>query len=161
MPKQPTNLPVDDEQKLPTPTACFRLIADFTVEAKTARTYLQRPEVTPQEHDVFLLILTTPEALNRMCRLAIVSDFEAFLWDRHFDGKFVGPNPTDILDALLPYLPEELKAWWMQLRRENYDGFSARMDTMFQEFCSSLTHATIEDMSSGEPIPLECRSKQT
>jgi hypothetical protein len=156
--KELTNLP---EKNLPPPSASFRLNADFTVKAETVRMYLQRPEVTPQERDLLFLILTTPEALNRMCRLAIVSDFEAFLWDRHFDGKFIGPNPTDILDALLPYLPEELKAWWMESRRANYDDFSARMDEIFQEFRSSLTHTMIEDRSTGEPISLECRSKRS
>lgn len=149
------HLLVEEERNLP--TASFRLIADFTVKAEAVEKYLRQPQVTPQERDLLLLILTTPEALHRVCRLAIVCDFEAFLADQYFDGKFHGPNPTDILDALLPYLPEELETWWTELRREKYDDFTMRMDEIFQRFHSSLTHTLIEDRSTGDPINLECR----
>lgn len=148
----------NEETPLPATTLPFRLIADFAVESNTAAAYLQQPDLTQQERDFFLTVLHTPEALNRMCRLAIVSDFEADL-DGCFRDKFLGPHPEDILDCALPYLPAELANYWKELRERNYDCFSHWIDEIFMEFRSSLKRTVIEDMTTGETIPLQVGSR--
>jgi len=148
-----TGSPIE-ETSLPASTLPFRLIADFAVETNTAAAYLQQPDLTRQERDLFLTILHTPEALDRMCRLAIVSDFEADL-DGCFRDIFLGPHPEDILDCVLPYLPEELANYWKELRERDYDRFSHWIDEIFMEFRSSLKRTVIEDTTTGETIPLQ------
>jgi hypothetical protein len=147
-----------EETPFPATTLPFRLIADFAVETKSATEYLQQPDLTQQERDLFLTVLHTPEALNRMCRLAIVSDFEADL-DGCFHDIFLGPHPEDILDCVLPYLPAELANYWKELRERNYDRFSHWIDEIFMEFHSSLKRTVIEDMTTGETIPLQVGSR--
>ena len=49
-----------------------------------------KPEVTPEERRFLLTVLTTPEALNRMCRLAIVDDLEQ-KDSSLFEGQFSDP----------------------------------------------------------------------
>jgi hypothetical protein len=147
-----------EETPLPATTLPFRLIANFAVETNTAAAYLQEPDLTRQERDLFLAVLHTPEALNRMCRLAIVSDFEADL-DGCFRDIFLGPHPEDILDCVLPYLPAELANYWKELREQNYDCFSHWIDEIFMEFRSKLKRTVIEDMTTGETIPLQVASR--
>jgi len=137
------------------PTAIpFRLIADFVVETSTAAEFLQRADLEPQERDLFLIVLTTPEALNRMCRLAIVSDFETHFADCYFEDRFRGPEPVDILDCVSPYLPPALESWWKEFQQENSEYFSYRIGLIFMEFRSALRRTVIQDMTTGDAIPL-------
>lgn len=136
----------------------FQLVADFQVEAERAAEFLQEPDLDPQERSLFLAIITTPEALNRICRLAIVCDLTED--SRHyFEGKFMGPEPEDILDSIRPYLPVELEKYWTQLHREDCGCFDFCMDRIFQQFRSSLRKTEIIDLTTGESVPLWANSK--
>lgn len=136
----------------------FRLTADFVVEAETAENFLHKPDLTPEERGLFLTILATPKALNRVCRLAIVCDLEADP-SGYFEETFMGPEPRDILDCVLPYLSTELQEYWTRLQRENYDSFAFRIDDIFQQFCSSLKKTVVQDMTTNEAIPLRIGDK--
>jgi hypothetical protein len=91
------------------------------VEAETAVEFLQDPKCTPEERRLLLWILTHREATNRMCRMAIVDDFVAYECGRYFENTFMGPDAEDILNGILPYLSDELKEYWTQLRSRDDD----------------------------------------
>lgn len=126
----------------------FRLIADFVVETETAAEFLKKPDLTPEQRSLFLILLTNPEALNRISRLAIVSDLETF------ERIFRGPHPAQLLDCVLPYLTADLREYWTRLREEDYYYFGTLIDEVFIQFTSSLKNVVIEDRTTGEEIPL-------
>ena len=132
----------------------FRLIADFVVETETAIEFLKKPDLLPEQRDLFLILLTNPEARNRISRLAIVCDFSAHECTEYFDGVFSGPDPEQILDCVLPYLNADSQEYWTRLRNAEYYYFSSVIDEVFQQFNSSLKKVVIEDTTTGDHIPL-------
>jgi hypothetical protein len=136
----------------------FLLIADFVVEPEAPAEFLQDTDTSPEERDLFLTILTTPDALNRICRLVIVSK----LTDdsrRFFEGKFLGPEWADILDCLLPYLSAQQQAFWTRLRSEHEGRFDFCIDRIYQQFRCVLKKTEMKDMITGEAIPLRVNSR--
>ncbi len=131
----------------------FQLVADFLVEVEKPAEFLHEPDVSPEERSLFLAIINTPEALNRICRLAVVSDLSEDS-DHVFERFFMGPDPEDIFEAILPYLPVEIEEYWTRLRREDHDSFEAYIEYIFEQFSSSLKKTAIIDMTTGESIPL-------
>jgi hypothetical protein len=132
----------------------FRLIADFVVETETAAEFLKKPDLTPEQRNLFLILLTDQEARNRVSRLAIVCDLSAYEHCKYFDGLFSGPHAEQILDRVLPCLTADLQKYWTRLRAEEYDYFASLIDEVFLQFNSSLKKVVIEDRISGEEIPL-------
>jgi hypothetical protein len=133
----------------------FRLIADFVVETETATEFLKKPDLLPEQRNLFLILLTNPEARNRISRLAIVCDFSAHERSEYFDGVFSGPDPEQILDCVLPYLATNSREYWTRLRNEEFNYFSSVIDEVFLQFNSSLKKVVIEDRTTGEEIPLQ------
>jgi hypothetical protein len=121
----------EPQQALKSRSVPFRLIADFVVEPAAPAEFLQDTDTSPEERDLFLTILLTPDALNRICRLEIVSKLTDDL-RRYFEGKFLGPEWADILDCLLPYLSAEQQAFWTTLRREQSGRYDFCIDRIFQ-----------------------------
>jgi hypothetical protein len=146
------------EMTLPEVAVPFRLIADFVVRAEAVAEFLREPDLTLEARALFLTVLTTPEALNRICRLAIVCDLNV-VPGKYFEDTFTGPEPEDIFDAMRPYLPADLDEYWVRLRRENPDEFSASIDDIYRQFRSSLKRTVVEDVSTGEAIPLRVSSR--
>lgn len=136
----------------------FQLVAEFVVEAGKAAEFLEEPDLNSQERSLFLAVITSPEAFNRVCRLAIVCDLTEDS-EFYFEGKFMGPEPEDILESILAYLPVEQQAYWTGLRREDCGCFDFCIDRIFQQFRSSLRKTEIKDMTTGESIPLWANSK--
>ena len=135
------------------PSIPFRVTADFVVEVKTVANYLQRPNLTSEERRLLLTVLTTPEALNRMCRLAIVSDIETH--PGLLEDQFFGPQSDDILAALMPYLSSEDQTYWTRMQQQDPPG-NYLLD-MFCEFKAVLRRVVVEDVTTGETIPLQTR----
>lgn len=131
----------------------FQLVADFQVEAEKAAEYLRDPDLTPEMRSLFLAIITTPEALNRVCRLAVVSNLTEDS-DRVFKGLFMGPFPEDIFESIRPYLPVEIEEYWTKLRREDCKPFEAYIGDIFEQFTSSLKKTAVIDITTGESLPL-------
>ena len=132
----------------------FRLIADFVVETETASDFLKKPDLLPEQRNLFLILLTNAEARNRISRLAIVCDFSAHERSEYFDGVFSGPDPEQILDCVLPYLATNSREYWTRLRNEEFNYFSSVIDEVFLQFNSSLKKVVIEDRTRGDHIPL-------
>lgn len=154
--------PAESKLKLPATSISvpFRLVAEFRVEVENAAEFLEEPDLTPQERSLFLAIIDTPEALNRICRLAVVVDLARDLdSSRYFERRFMGPESEDIFDSVLPYLPSELREFWTGLRQLDCDTFESCMDRIFDPFRASLEKTEIIDMATGESIPLWTSSK--
>ena len=139
---------------LPSPSVSFRMTADLVVEIKTAAKFLQQPDLSSEERRFFLTILTTPDALNRVCRLAVVDDL-AREEDGLFEGQFFGPQSEDILAVVMPYLSKEDQLFWTRLQQEN--SAADFLTEMFCEFKTALRRVDVEERSSGEAIPLQTR----
>jgi len=132
------------------------LTADFVVAIDSAVEYLQRPDVTSEGRRLLLTVLTTPEALNRMCRLAIVSDLETE--PGLFEEQFFGPQSQDILAAVMPYLSAEDQGFWARLEREFPENLGNYLLPMFCEFKSKLQQVVVEDATTCQAIPNQvCR----
>ena len=131
----------------------FQLVADFQVEVGNPAEFLHEPGVSSEERSLFLAIINTPEALNRICRLAVVSNLSEDS-DCVFERLFMGPDPEDIYESILPYLPVEIEEYWTRLRREDHDSFEAYIEYIFERFCTSLRKTAIIDLTTGESIPL-------
>lgn len=132
----------------------FRLVADFVVETETAAEFLKKPDLLPEQRNLFLILLTNPEARNRISRLAIVCDFSAHERGEYFDGVFSGPDPEQILSCVLPYLSADSQEFWVRLRDEERDDFFSLIDEVFLQFNTSLKKVVIEDRTTEEEIPL-------
>lgn len=132
----------------------FRLVADFVVDTETAVEFLKKPDLPPEQRSLFLILLTNPEARNRVSRLAIVSDLSANERGEYFEGEFRGPHFAKVLDCVLPYLTADLREYWTRLRNEEYYYFGTLIDEVFLQFSSSLKKVAIEDRTTGEEIPL-------
>lgn len=136
----------------------FRLIANFVVEPEAPAEFLKGADTSPEERDLFLTILTTPEALNRLCRLRIVCELSEDSRE-YFEGKFMGPQWEDILDYILPYLSAEQHEFWTRLRREEEGRYDFCINRIFQQFHTALKTTEIRDVNNGETIPLRPNSK--
>jgi len=139
---------------IPATSVPFRLTADFVVEITTAAEFLQQPDLASEERRLLLTVLTTPEALNRVCRLAIVDDLEVEQAEL-FEGQFFGPQSEDILAAVMPYLSSEDQTFWTRLQQENPP--VNYLTEMFCEFKTALRRVAVEDTGTGEAIPLQTR----
>ena len=131
----------------------FQFVADFQVEASNATEFLEDPDLSPQARSLFLAIIRTPEALNRICHVAILCDGTEDSGCR-FKGKLAEPDREDILDAILSYLPAELKEYWIRLQQQDSDSFDFYIDRIFQQFQSSLVKIEFINMTTGESTPL-------
>jgi hypothetical protein len=134
----------------------FQLVADFQVEVPKATEFLEEPDLSPQARSLFLAIINTPEALNRICHVAILCDRTEDSGGR-FKEKLTGPDREDILDAILPHLPVEVEEYWIGLQRQDSDSFDFYVDRIFQQFQSSLRRTEIINMTTGESISLNSR----
>lgn len=142
----------DHTASCPTPDGLpFRLVADFVVEVNSVKAFLEEVDLTAQQRSFFMTILAIPEAFNRMCRLAIVSDLETD-GGEYLESEFEGPEPEDILNCAFPYLPQEDRAYWSHLQQDPSAHVNNDLLTIFVQFRSSLKRVVIQDMTTGETI---------
>lgn len=148
----------DHAVSCPTPDGLpFRLVADFVVEVNSVKAFLEEADLTAQQRSFFIR-LSIPEAFNRMCRLALVSDLETDP-GKYFESEFEGPEPVDILNCALPYLSPEEREYWIELQRDPAEHVNNGLLAIFMEFRSSLKRVVIQDMTTGETIPTRVGSR--
>jgi hypothetical protein len=150
----------DSPLSVTTQSVPFQLIADFAVETPTVAEFIRDVGSATEEYRLFMTILTTPEALNRICRLALVCDLNVNMDEnKYFDGAFMGPEPGDILNSILSYLSPDQQEYWTRLRKVDYNEFGESIDSVFGEFQSSLKKIKVLDVNTGEAIPLRVSSR--
>jgi hypothetical protein len=130
----------------------FRLVAEFSLSAEAPDRLLRAADLTDEQRRLFRAALEVP-AWNRMCRLAIVSEFEADppMWSR---GLFRGPNPEHILESILPELTLADQQYWIDLRDNDLEALGFYVEPVFQAIRSSLVSVKIVEVASGEAIPV-------
>jgi hypothetical protein len=143
---------------LTTKSVPFQLIADFAVETPTAAEFIRDPGLETEEYRLFMTILTNPEALNRICRLALVCDLHRD-GSEYFVETFKGPEPDDILNSILSCLSPDQQEYWTRLRNEDHEEFCLSIDFVFIQFESSLKKVAVLDVNTGEAIPLRVSSR--
>lgn len=136
----------------------FQVVADFQVEGDKVTQFLEDPDLSPEERSLFLAIITTPEALTRICGMVIVLDLISDS-EHYFRDKIFGPENENTIDSILRTLPVELQDYWTRLRQEDREAFDYCIDRTFEPFHTSLTKTEIKDMTTGESIPFRIRSK--
>lgn len=153
-------LPAKSEPQPPaTPISVpFQVVADFQVIGDKVAQFQQDPDLSPEERSLFLAIINTPEALNRICGMVIVLDLISDS-ERYFRDKIFGPEHENTVDSILRTLPVELQEYWTNLRREDRDGFDYCIDRLFEPFHTSLRKTEIKVMTTGESIPFRLRSE--
>lgn len=141
-----------DSEDAPESTAIsvpFQFVADFQVEVPNATEFLEDPDLSTEARRLFLAIIRTPEALNRICHVAILCDGTEDSGGR-FKGKLTEPDREDILDAILSYLPAGVKEYWIGLQRQAPASFDFYIDRIFQQFQSSLVKVEFINVTSGK-----------
>ena len=153
-------LPAESEPQPPaTPISVpFQVVADFQVIGDDVAQFLQDPDLSPEERSLFLAIINTPAALNRICGMVIVLDLISDS-ERYFRDKIFGPEFEVTVDSILPALPVEIQDYWTRLRREDPEAFHYCIDRTFEPFHSSLRRTEIKVMTTGESIPFRLRSE--
>jgi len=134
------------------PPVHFQLIADFSVSARSVERLFAEEELTEEQRRLFRAALEVPAAWNRMCRLAIVSEFESdpAMWSRDL---FRGPNAEHILESVLPELTPADQQYWTDLRDNDVEALDFYIEPVFQAIRSTLVSVRIVDVASGETIP--------
>jgi hypothetical protein len=140
-------------------SARFRLVAEFTIEADPEGASLKWADLTAHQRRFFKTALTVPEAFNLMCRLAIVSELESYP-ERYFDGPFLGPDTEDILAAASPFLSNEDREYWIQAQFQPGESLLFNLMPIFEAFRGTLLQLEMLDMTTGEAIPLKCRTQR-
>lgn len=95
-----------------------------------------------------------------MCRMAIVSDFEAYPWDHYFEGVFAGPDSQDILATAFSELSGEDQGYWMQLQQNSPLQFDNDLFSIFEQFRASLENVVIHEAATGEMVALRVRKSK-
>jgi hypothetical protein len=138
----------------------FRLIADFRVRADPSRAFPQQNTLTEQQRRLFTTIVINLAVFKRMCRMAIVSDFEAYPWDHYFEGVFAGPDSQDILATAFSELSGADQIYWMQLQQKSPYQLDNDLFSIFEQFRASLGNVVIQDPATGETISLRVRKSK-
>lgn len=138
----------------------FRLIADFRVRTDPSRAFPQQNTLTEQQRRLFTTIVGNLAVFRRVCRMAIVSDFEAYPWDHYFDGVFAGPDSQDILATAFSELSGADQKYWMQLHQNSPTQFDNDLFSIFEQFRASLENVAIQDPATGEMISLRVRKSK-
>ena len=102
----------EDSENTPVYTSIsvpFQFVADFQVEVPKAQEFLEEPDLSPEARSLFLAIINTPEALNRICHVAILCDRTEDSGS-YFKGELMELDREDILDAILSYLPSNSRS---------------------------------------------------
>lgn len=136
----------------------FQVVADFQVDGDEVAQFLQDPDLSPEERTLFLAIINTPDALNRICGVVVILDLISDS-ERYFRDTIFGPELEITVDAILPSLPGEIQDYWTRLRQEDRDAFDYCINRTFEPFHTSLRKAEIKEMTTGESIPFRVRSK--
>lgn len=116
-------------------------------------------ELTEHQRSFFKTALTVPEAFSRMCRLAIVSELESFP-ERYFEGPFLGPDSEDILAAASPFLSDEDREYWAKAQFQPGECLLFNLMPIFEAFRGTLLQLEMLDTTTGEAIPLDCRTQR-
>ena len=136
----------------------FQLAVDLCVATPNAAKFLRDPGVNSEERRLFNAIVSTPEALNRICRLAVVCDLQVQMGD-YYRERFTGADPDDIFKSILPCLSPDVADFWTRLRDSNNDEFEASINFIFEQFETSLKKTAVIDVANGESIPLRVSSR--
>jgi hypothetical protein len=124
----------------------------LVVEGDKVVQFLQKSDLSPEVRSLFLAIINTPEARNRLCGVVMVLDLVSDS-ERYFSKGIFGPKLEVTVDAILPSLPGEIQDYWIRLRREDRDAFDFCIDRMFEPFHASLKKTEIRDITTGESVP--------
>jgi hypothetical protein len=134
------------------PPVRFQLIAEFSVSARSPDRIFADEDLTEEQRRLFHAALEVPAAWNRICRLAIVSEFESDP-ARWYEDQFKGPEPDHILEAILPQLDEADRRYWIDVRDNDPEALGFYIDPVFGAIRGSLESVKIVDVASGESVP--------
>lgn len=126
----------------------LRLAVDFDVRANLA----EAAEFSKLQQGLMKAILASPYTLRQVGRLALETEL-ARASGNVFEGLFDGPRNEEILECILPCLPESAKAHWRRLRDEPGDALHDNLVPVFLAFEVKLRRAGIRELSdTSEPL---------
>ena len=124
-----------------------RFHADFDVHIEPRKA----ANLSPRQLKMLQSICASPVSMREVGRLLLLTDLSG-LTDRHFDGLFRGPSDQEILQAILPWLSAEERAYWEELRLSPGDTLAFELMPVFLVLTVTLRRAGVEDLtSSSEP----------
>jgi hypothetical protein len=133
--------------RLPEPVA-FRFFADFNIQIQSKGI----SEFTTQQKALLLAIAASPATLRRIARMALETDL-ADITGRQLSHLFEGPSNEEILECVLPGLPEIEKAYWKGLRDGPGDTLHNEIVPVFLAFEVTFRRAGLEELAADhEPM---------
>lgn len=129
-------------------TVCrFQLQVRLAVEAPSLREFATTEEVSALSLHFYRAVLQDPEALRRLCRLALVTHLSHA--GREFESYFDGAEYEEILSCLRGGLPSRDERYWKLLRQNDQERLALRLDPVFESFHSTVTGVEVQDY---EPV---------
>jgi hypothetical protein len=123
---------------LPAPVR-LRLSADFEVKVNLKAT----AGFSCEQSTLLAAILPSSETLREVARMAVEIDL-ASISGSHLMGKYTGPSNEELLDCVLPCLPDSERPYWVELRSGSDDIYPVELLPVFFTFETSLQGTGIE-----------------
>jgi hypothetical protein len=128
-------------------TVTFRFFADFDVKVSDSGRY------TGQQLTLMKAIMASPSTLKRIGCMTIETDL-AGISGAHLEELFRGPEIEEILECVLPVLPDTEKRYWTELRHLPGEALHYELMPVFLSFRATLRRAGIEELSSADAIKM-------
>lgn len=125
----------------------FQLQVRLAVEMPSLREFATTEEVSAPGLRFYRAVLQDPEALRRLCRLALVTHLSHA--GREFESYSDGAEYEEILSCLRGGLPNRDERYWELLRQTDQERLALHLDPVFQSFHSTVTGFEVQDY---EPI---------
>ena len=110
---------------LPAPVK-LRLYADFEVNVNLKAT----AGFSCEQSTLLAAILASPNTLREVARMAVEIDLASISGSQLMD-KYTGPSNEELLDCVLPSLPDSERPYWQELRRGSDDIYPAELLPVF------------------------------
>lgn len=107
------------------------------------REFATTEEVSAPSLRFYRAVLQDPEALRRLCRLALVTHLS--LAGREFESHFEGAEYEEILSCVRGGLPNRDERYWELLRQKDQERLAWCLDPVFQAFRSAVTGVEVQD----------------
>ncbi|WP_263377452.1 hypothetical protein [Granulicella paludicola] len=132
---------------LPQPVT-FRFFADFDIQIQPK----ELSGFTKEQRTLLLAIIASPATLRRIARMAVETDLSD-ITGRQLSRVFEGASNEEILECVLPCLPDIEKTYWKSLRDRSGDTLHNEIVPIFLAFEVTFRRAGLEEISAeSEPI---------
>lgn len=117
----------------------LRFYGDFEVEVNLKAS----AGFSCEQATLLAAILASPKTMREIARMAVETNL-AGIMGSHLMDRYTGPSNEELLDCVLPCLPENERPYWEELRTGRSDAVIDELVTVFLVFETRLRGTGIE-----------------